>query len=379
MLSLYFHIPFCNHKCFYCDFYSLGKFSSNQEDSFIESLLKEIDISSKKYYKGEEIDTIFFGGGTPSVLTKENFEKISTKIKDVFNLSNNIEWTVECNPESITNEKLNTYLEKGVNRLSIGAQSFNSDELVFLERIHKEGEISDKFNLARDAGFKNINIDLIFSLPNQKKEVWLNTLNSVFDFNPEHISAYSLIFEEKTKLFKKFEKGIIKPNQPEFEQELYLETIELMNNNGYLQYEVSNFAKEGFDCRHNLNYWYGINYLSFGPSAHSYIGNNRFWNFRNLNKYNSLLANDIIPVESEEILNEYNKISECIYLNLRAKGINIIEFQNRFKLDILNLLKTKLPFLLDEFIIFENNFLKLNKKGYSMADEVALKIIEKIN
>ncbi len=378
MLSLYFHIPFCNHKCFYCDFYSLGKFNKNQEDAFTESLLIEIDLSAKKYYKNQKIETIFFGGGTPSVLSVYNFNKIADKIKQSFDLSNLIEWTMEANPESITKERLENYLQNGVNRLSIGAQSFNNDELIFLERIHNSDEIKEKYYLSRESGFENISLDLIFSLPKQSRENWLNSLNSVFELDPEHISAYSLIFEEKTKLYNQFQKGLILPNDPDFEHDLYIETIELMEKNGLYQYEISNYSKIGKECKHNLNYWYGTDYLSFGPSAHSFIENKRFWNYRSLKKYNELLSQKIIPEENFEIINTEMSLTEAIYLQLRSKGIFLEEFKAKFDIDLLNLVNMKLEYLFHKHLNVENNILRFTPEGYSISDEITLKIMEVI-
>ena len=267
-LSIYIHVPFCDHKCIYCDFYSIINFESRKK--FLDSIKKE--INNYRYLKEERlVKSVFFGGGTPSILDPDEIAFILDAISSVFNVDENAEITFESNPGTVDEAKLNEIKKTGINRLSIGVQSFDDDELKFLTRIHDRQTAINTFDLAVKSGFDNINIDLIFNLPGQTKSLWESNLAQAVKLPVTHISAYSLILERGTILNKMVLDGKIKISDSEFDADLYEYTIDFLGEHSFLQYEVSNFAKPGFKCIHNLVYWQHKEYIGLGPSAHSFI------------------------------------------------------------------------------------------------------------
>lgn len=377
MASIYIHIPFCEKKCNYCDFFSIEDNSSY--DLFLEALLKEIEINSEKY-NSEIIETIFFGGGTPTLLKTNDFEKILNLISKKFQVSKNAEITTEANPGTVDFEKLKSYRLIGINRISFGAQSFIPEELKFLNRIHSVEEISDAVSLSRKAGFENLNLDLIFALPNQTIENWRYNLNCAIELNPNHVSAYNLIVEPNTPLKNLVDSGIVKTLPQELEAEFYQTTIEILNLNNFKQYEISNFAKENFECKHNLNYWNHSNYISFGPSAHSFWkdgkSTKRWWNARNLKKYISDLQNNILPISGSENLSDNELFIESVFLNLRKGELNLSLIKSMYNKDILNNREKEInSFLADDLITIENEKINLTKKGFVFCDKIAEEII----
>ncbi len=288
MASLYLHIPYCEKKCVYCDFYSIENMKTM--DLFLNALEKEIAMAAVGYSGRESFESIFFGGGTPSLLPPSALERILSAIHSHFRIDPGAEITVETNPGTADADKLREYRLLGVNRLSIGIQSFHSDELNFLSRIHTSGEAIACVENANLAGFDNVSVDLIFSLPNQTLERWKENLRRAIALRPKHISAYSLIVEEHTPLYSMVQSGTVKPLPEEMDTAMYETTLALMAENGFAQYEVSNFAKTGFESRHNKNYWNHSNYLGVGPSAHSFwkehpTGGRRWWNVRSIAQY----------------------------------------------------------------------------------------------
>ena len=275
MAGIYLHIPFCKQACTYCDFHFSVNMAAKPE--LVKAFLKEID-QRKKYLKGEKIETIYFGGGTPSVLNEDELNSILDKIRKEFLVDNNTEITLECNPDDLTKEKLTQLKKAGINRLSIGLQSFNDNELKWMNRVHMSGESLSCVKLAQDAGFGNITIDLIYGSKFQDMKSWERTLQTVIDLNVQHISAYNLTIESKTKLGIDHQKG----NEPEISEELSSEQfkmmIDVLQKSQFVHYEISNFGKENFFSKHNSNYWKGVSYLGLGPSAHSFNGESRQWN-----------------------------------------------------------------------------------------------------
>ncbi|MGL5575125.1 MAG: radical SAM family heme chaperone HemW, partial [Sarcina sp.] len=264
-ISLYIHIPFCDQKCHYCDFPSFaGK--GDLKDRYIDSLIKEINQNINGYINGYIIDTIFIGGGTPSSLSAAQLEKLLINVNN-FEFANDIEFTVECNPGSITKEKLNVMKKYGVNRLSMGLQAVQNTLLKDLGRIHSYEVFKENFALARECGFENINVDLMFGLPKQKVSEWKESLAMICSLNPEHISAYSLIIEEGTRFNKLYEADKLKLPTEDEEREMYHLAKETLLKNGFSQYEISNYSKEGFECRHNIAYWKMNNWLGLGSAA----------------------------------------------------------------------------------------------------------------
>ena len=272
-LELYIHIPFCVKKCAYCDFLS-GPAGEQEREDYVNLLAEEIR-NCPDAVKDYEVVSIFFGGGTPSLLTGEQMERLMDVIRETFTLGQDAEITMEMNPGTVEEEKLRKYKEAGVNRLSIGLQSVNDEELRLLGRIHTYEEFLEAYHMARDCGFANLNVDLISAIPGQTVESWRHTLEKVIALHPEHISAYSLILEEGTPFYKKYveEENEEEPKLPDedAERQMYWDTETLMEKNGYHRYEISNYAKEGCACRHNLGYWERVPYLGFGIGAASLV------------------------------------------------------------------------------------------------------------
>jgi oxygen-independent coproporphyrinogen-3 oxidase len=380
MSGIYIHIPFCERKCIYCDFYSVENL--NLIDRFTESLLKEIEIFSIEadFFNDSIFDTIYFGGGTPSLLEPAQIEKILNKLSQSFKISSNPEITLETNPGTVNKRKLLEFKNLGVNRVSFGVQSFFDDDLKFLGRIHTGEDAFKCVNDSFEVGFENVSIDLIFGLPGQTVEKWLENLKFAVSLNVPHISAYNLIVERGTPLHELFSLGKVEIPEDEIQAQLYERTIDFLENAGYVHYEVSNYAFEGFECRHNLKYWQYENYIGFGPSAHSFWINKRWWNFANLNKYINALDLGKIPVANFEILDEEKMIEEFIYLGLRSKGINVARFKGKFGFEFVDGdIKDEIEELERAgYITIEDDFIKLTPKGFLLCDEIVLRLISKI-
>ncbi len=323
--NLYIHVPFCERICIYCDFYvtTARKYFQNYTDSVV----KEIELIAEKYHR-PAVETIYFGGGTPSYLPEEQLKNIIDRIFNSFHVAAEPEITVEANPNNLTLKKLKNYRSMGINRLSIGVQSFRNSELKFLTRNHDARQAGASLRNARKAGFENISLDLIFGLPDQTLQNWRYNLVAALHFRPEHISIYNLTVEERTHLHKLVQQKKIVLQDEEIELKMFLETIEILNRAGYEQYEISNYAKPGYRSRHNSSYWMGSRYLGLGPSAHSFDGKRRWWNVSNVMKYTAQLNDGLLPVESDEILTPAQRSLEAILLGLRtAQGLSIPEFE----------------------------------------------------
>ncbi len=320
MKGLYIHIPFCIKKCKYCDFNS---FSACREDkaAYLDALFLEMER-----YQGERVDTIFIGGGTPTSLTAEQLELLLKNIQKKFVLTENCEFTVEANPKTLDEEKLATLKKYGINRLSIGVQSFNHNELLALGRVHTDAEAEETITLAKKY-FDNISIDLMCAIPNQTKESFKKNLEKAYSLKPQHISCYSLILEEGTPLYEENEKGnLVLPDENE-EREIYDIAVCEMEKQGYLQYEISNFAKQGFESEHNKKYWQCDEYIGIGLSAHSYIDGVRF---SNTDDFSSYIKGEFSSGE-KEVLSKEDQMSEFMFLGLRkTDGVSKTEFLNRF-------------------------------------------------
>lgn len=378
-LGVYLHIPFCEKKCVYCDFYSLE--NMQHKEVFITMLNKEIVNGSTLHVQSlRPATSIFFGGGTPSLLTPMQIASIMETVRSTIPIHPHAEITMECNPGTITVNSLRGYKEAGINRLSFGIQSFHQEELDFLHRIHTPEDGKLAVQMAREAGFDNINIDLIFALPNQSIASWQFTLEQAIALHTEHISAYSLIFEEKTPLFAMLQKGLVKPQHDDIDADMYAMTIEQLSKAGYEQYEVSNFAKPHYQCIHNQTYWQAKEYLAFGPSAHGYIENKRHWNFRNLKRYLESVQLNGIGEASKEELSITNRLYESIFLGIRSSGVSHVNIMNRFGLDVHHLMQSTFESeLLSEFFIIDrisdDTIYRLNSKGYAICDELSLRLI----
>lgn len=375
MKSLYFHIPFCVHKCFYCDFYSITE--SGYHSEFTEALCNEINLRFSGLPDSTIAETIYFGGGTPSLLGTSFYENIFNSIRSKYQIINETEVTIECNPGTIDPEKLKALRESGFNRISLGIQSFNDDELHFLQRIHNSEEAKKSFSVARNAGFDNISIDLMFSLPGQTEDSLKYTIDEALMLEPDNISFYSLIYEEGTPLYDNWKADRINKLADDTDASFYKLIINRLSMAGYNQYEISNFSKKGKESKHNLVYWHCGEYLGFGPSAHGYYQGRRYWNVRNLKKYIQTLNENQLPEDGSEILTMENKIQEFIYLAIRADGIDARRLKSEFGLNF-GLADLLSDFIDSKMIKNENSIFSLTKKGYMLCDEIALILMNRI-
>ena len=329
-LELYVHIPFCVRKCQYCDFLS-GPSDEETKDRYIEALLKE--IRAAEHTEDYEIVSVFIGGGTPSALKAEAIASIMSTLQEEFFFCEDAEVTIEANPGTVDPEKLTIYRNVGINRLSLGLQSTDAEELKLLGRIHSYEEFLKSYEWAREAGFSNINIDLMFAIPGQTGEAWRQHLYQVAELNPEHISAYSLIIEEGTPFA---EQNLDLPDE-DTEYQMYEDTAEILERYGYRQYEISNYAKQGYMCRHNAGYWQRREYLGFGLGASSLYRGMRFSNTRRMQEYLKESRNPDQIRKDVTVLSRNERIEEFMFLGLRmTEGISEKKFEENFDVRLMD-------------------------------------------
>ncbi len=365
-LSLYIHIPFCKQKCFYCDFPSYASIDYLKSD-YVEALCKEIEEKAIKY----KIKSIFIGGGTPSYLETEEIIKILNSINKL-DLSEDIEFTMECNPGALKEEKLRAMLNGGVNRISMGLQAVQNSLLKDIGRIHSFKQFEENFNLARQIGFKNINVDLMFGLPNQKVEEWKESLETIARMNPEHISAYSLIIEEGTAFYKLWERNkLILPSEEE-EREMYVITKNILKNYGYHQYEISNYSKLGSECYHNKVYWKSDEYLGLGSASTSFIDGKRIKNIENVKDYIDKINSGEDVIDDIYVNTLEDNMEEFVFMGLRMiEGINVNEFNKRFGVTIEGIYKEVIDKNINKkLLVLENDRLRLTEKGIELSNSV---------
>ncbi|NMS89937.1 oxygen-independent coproporphyrinogen III oxidase [Clostridioides difficile] len=391
MLGLYIHIPFCVKKCKYCDFNSY-KMDIDSKRRYIEDLKIEMELYSNKlskdnkYKKKEDyhlnsndtITSIFVGGGTPSILTSNEIREIFTSVREMFNVDENAEITIECNPGTLTLEKLKTMKDIGINRLSIGLQAVQEQHLNFIGRIHTYEEFEKNYKDALSVGFKNINIDLMYSLPNQTLCDWKETLQKVSNLNPTHISAYSLILEEGTELYNMYESNKFELIDENVDIEMYEYTINYLKSKGYNQYEISNYSKEGYNCEHNILYWECEHYIGLGAGASGYINKNRYSNLESLDEYHLSLAKREKPIQESEVLSEKDMIEEKIFMGLRMnKGIKFKDFKKNFGLDFREKYSKQIEMLLDRKLINQSfEGIQLTQKGREISNSIFIEFME---
>ena len=361
--GLYIHIPFCRSKCPYCAFYSLA--SNSLISQWLNSLKKEI-----VYYKDqfECFDTLYIGGGTPTFLDAWALEIIMKHILNNFHFAPDTEITIEANPCDLTREKINVLKELGFNRISLGIQSFNDRELLFLGRRHTAKEAETALTLLRSCGFKNISMDLIYGFEGQSLKEWTKTLNHALSFQPEHLSCYQLTFEKQTIFEKMKDKGLIRPINEKEERTFFSATSQFLESHDYIHYEISSFARgKAYYSRHNNKYWHHIPYLGLGPSAHSFQESTRWWNVRSIRRYCELLEGGRAPIEGYENLTEDQLRLESISLGSRTKeGFDLKEIPyNRSSKDMLMRLQTS------GLVYIKNNKVIPTKKGFLVADHLA--------
>lgn len=372
--ALYIHIPFCDHKCIYCDFYSI--ITSDNIQSFLSALKNEISYYSKLYRSNRKFTSIFFGGGTPSLMEPEYLEEIILHLKNNFDVDENVEVTMETNPGTVEKEKLRSFKQIGINRISIGIQSFDDDDLKFLTRIHNKQTAIQTVCDAAEVGFENLSVDLIFNLPNQTKEKWLTNLKEAVKLPIKHLSAYSLILEQGTILNKMVLDGKVNIQDEDYDADLYETTIDFLTKNGFEQYEVSNFTKPGYECIHNNAYWKYRDYLGFGPSAHSFADGKRWWNYTSLKKYISEVELNQNALMNSETLNKTQIHDEYIMLALRSSGIDVNEYKKMFGESWIKNNYTYLKELsITGNILIDDKNIKLTPKGYAVCDEILKNIL----
>lgn len=324
-ISLYIHIPFCKQKCFYCDFPSYSGKDKFKED-YVDALIKEIGRRATNYI----IKTIFIGGGTPSYLELHQIEKLLSAINKL-NLSDDIEFSMECNPGVLFKEKLVAMKKGGVNRISFGLQSTKNSLLKEVGRIHSYEEFLDNFKLAREVGFENINVDIMYGLPNQSVEDWKETLETICSIKPNHISAYSLIIEEGTIFYNLYEKGLLNLPTEDMERKMDSLTKSVLRNHGYHQYEISNYSLEGMECKHNKVYWQLKDYIGLGSASSSYINGVRIKNIEDVEEYINRINAGLEVYEEKYKNSQEDDIEEFIFMGLRMnEGIDVKEFEERF-------------------------------------------------
>lgn len=371
-IGAYIHIPFCKQKCYYCDFLSFAN-KKEYEEKYVESLIKEIEIFKEKN-NDVEFDTIYIGGGTPSYIDSKNIARILQTLISDNNISNVDEITIEVNPGTFLKEKMLEYKQIGINRMSIGLQSTNNNLLKEIGRIHNFEDFLETYQTARKIGFENINVDLMIGLPNQTFDDIKDEIEHIIKLEPNHISVYSLILEENTKLEQFVLQGKMKLPDEELERHMYWYVKNKLELYGYKHYEISNFAKKGYESKHNLNCWNQKQYRGFGLGAHSYINNKRFSNTENIDLYINNINKENFEnnINIHEIQNIEMQEKEYMLLGLRKiDGINIQEFENKFGMNPIFLFKNELNKLSNEGLIkVDGNKIMLTNKGIDLANIV---------
>lgn len=369
MASIYIHIPYCKQRCVYCDFH----FSIIQKDKLEMLKCIKIEIANRKdYLNNELIDTLYFGGGTPSILEKSEIKGILKHLHNTFKISTNAEITIECNPDDLTLDKLKALKQIGINRLSIGVQSFKDKDLEFMKRSHNANEAIKSIKLAQNIGFNNITIDLIYGLPNQSIADWEQNIEQAFDLDIQHLSAYALTVENKTILSQMVKKNKVKI----LSDNNVIKQFNILQNKaekkGFIHYEISNFGKKGFFAKHNSGYWKSIHYLGIGPSAHSYNGHIRRSNISSNKKY---IRNIILGLDyfEDEFLSESEQYNEYIYTSLRTIwGIDINTIAKKYSYGVLSHFQNEISkWENKKFIISDKKKYTLTRSGKSFADMIA--------
>jgi oxygen-independent coproporphyrinogen-3 oxidase len=375
-VGIYIHIPYCKKKCHYCDFLSFLLPCGNEAADYIMGVKKELQLLAPRI-ENAKAGSLYFGGGTPSLLPLQYFREIVSAVKEQVLLSPFVEFTVEANPGTLSRENLRGMVSLGVNRLSLGVQSMNDRLLRSMGRLHTAEEAREAFYLAREEGMENISIDLMHGLPGQTLDDWRTTLEAVIGLNPEHISVYGLNLEPNTVWGDLYLDGELElPGEDECGK-MYRMSRKVLQEAGFLQYEISNYARPGYECRHNLGYWYRRPYLGIGLGASSFIQGTRYKNYSDPGKYLQALDQDVLPIAEKEELSEKQAISETMFLGLRtAKGINQVEFTRQFGRSIDDIFTPVLqPLEKAGVIIREGQWLRLNPEYYAVSNEVFQKFV----
>ncbi len=390
--GLYIHIPFCSIQCGYCDFFTLQN-RTDQFKPYLNSLSSELTMYSQDpRFRSLEFDTVFLGGGTPSLLDPADLSTLLDTIAGLFNIAAKSEITLEANPGLLSERQLRGFKAAGINRLSLGAQSFIRGELAFLDRDHTAADILSSIRAVRGAGFENISLDLIYGLPNQAAGEWQYNLEQAVQLEPDHISSYCLTFEPGTPLVTRVKQGKVEEPDDDVCAAMQLLALDYLCEHGYAQYEISNFARPGFESRHNLKYWNGLPYLGVGVSAHSFVLNTRFWNARNYKRYMDSLAGNSLPVVEAEVLTESQRQLERVFLGLRQRrGVSLRSFASDFGISFFERYARELAKHFSEesidvktggeletgarkvearYLAIEDGFLRLTRAGLPLCDGI---------
>ncbi len=376
MSGIYIHVPFCRKKCAYCDFYSVGE--NFGIEKFTRILLRELELR-KNYLETvtNKIETIYLGGGTPSLLKVEEVEQILASIGNLFPIGQNAEVTMEVNPDDLSLEYLFNLRTKGVNRLSIGIQSFSDTDLTFLGRRHNAQSAINSVKLAQNAGFENISIDLIYGIPSSSNEVWKENLKTAFSLNIQHLSCYHLTIEPSTALYQKWLKGTVNPISEEQSVAQFNILGEVAAKHGFEHYEVSNLCLHGFESKHNTAYWKGIPYLGLGPSAHSYNGVSRCWNPASISAWAEAIERGVSPTETE-ILTKKDMLNEYLMVSLRTSwGIDCYEIEKKFGTEnFIRIKRIAEKHIENGLMQIKGGRISINPSHFFVSDSIILDFIE---
>lgn len=372
-IGLYIHIPFCKQKCLYCDFNSYVC-NDAQVDSYIDALLKEIKMYNSEHQL--KYKTVYIGGGTPTFI---NYRHIGAIMKELEpRIMNGAEISMECNPGTVNGESLKAYRGMGINRLSIGLQAWQPELQKKLGRIHDTRQFLDNFEEAKKAGFENISLDLMFALPDQSLDMWLETVQNATELDIKHLSCYSLKIEEGTPLNKMYEENKLNLPDDELDREMYHRAVQLLAEKGFRQYEISNFAVPGYECRHNLIYWHNEEYLGVGAGSHSKLDNIRFNNYKSLDTYIHMIGEGTYPIEERITINKKEDMWETIILELRLnEGLDIEGFNNRYSVNFMKLYKEALEKVAGQGLaVIESGRLRLTELGMDLSNSVFIEFME---
>lgn len=369
MAGIYIHVPFCKTRCIYCDFYTRTDMSPKYD--YVLALCEEIKLR-KNYIGDEDVKTVYFGGGTPSQLSESDFLRIFETLHHEFRIAPDAEITMEANPDDLSAHYLATLKEKlPFNRLSIGIQSFDDEELKFLKRRHSADKAKEAVRMCQSLGYNNISIDLMYGLPNQTMQIWERNLEEAIALDVQHISSYHLIYEQGTRLYRLFKMGDVNPVDEDLSVDMFSRMIEKLTAAGFDHYEISNFARHGLYSKHNSSYWLGKKYLGLGPAAHSYDGQNRSWNVASISKYIEGIRTENPNLEIEA-LDENTKYNDFILTGMRTKwGVNLSELESLFGTKMKAFcLKNARKYLDQGFLTEKDNILKLTRQGIFISDGI---------
>ncbi len=376
--GLYIHIPFCLKKCGYCDFLSFGECSEDLQEKYVDALCTEIGMYTGK---DVEVDTVYIGGGTPSLLHQNHIRKIMKAADAAFCISDGAEITIEANPKTLTEDKLAAYRDAGINRLSMGAQSMNDEMLIFMGRAHNKQDFLGNFKAAREAGFDNINVDLMFGIPGQTMEMWESSLKELIDLGPEHISFYSLQLEEGTEFAKQYREGSIDLPHVELDREMYHKGISMLKEAGYEHYEISNCAKPGRHSRHNMKYWDFVEYYSVGLGAHSFrYDEGRRFNVSDFDSYFDMVSQGKLPQEPAENETLADYMSEYVFTALRKlEGLSFKDFRDTFGVDFFDVYEEQKEiikeYIAKDLVTMTDTHLALTVAGMDVSNEIMAEFV----